>query len=179
MFSMFKRAKSIKINCSDKETLVLFVKIVIWLWLSHFVAERKCDERHEKCSRLAELNSFCSLLFVYFITHCLNFDVMRTKVAAPLSRHVKWHCFASAELRVHCSLKQIWQMEWRSWERQADVGTEHCIMSVKNLTWLKWHKLLRGPSHPCVPIQLKFTTGFWSPAIMDCHRSKDDKKGRL
>lgn len=25
----------------------------------------------------------------------------------------------------------------------------------------------------------KITTGFWSPAIMDCHRSKDEEKGRL
>lgn len=132
-----------------------FVKTLIWNLLSGFVAERNWGKRCEKCCRLSELNSFYSLLFalvLYFITLCLNFDIMRTRVAVSLGRHVKWLCFASAELRIHCSLKQIWQMEWRSRERQADVGMEHCIRSVKNLTWLKWHKLLRGPSHLCVPI---------------------------
>lgn len=99
------------------------------------------------------------------------------KAAAPLGRSVKGT--AGTERRTHRSSKQIWQKEWRSRERQADVGMEHYIRSVKKLIWLRWHKLLRGPSHRCVPVLAKFTTGFWSPAIMDHHQSREDKEGRL
>ena len=65
--------------------------------------------------------------------------------------------FVAAEPQVRCSSKQIWQETWRSTERQANVGMKRYMRSVKNLIWVKWHKLLRGPARLCVPMQAKFT----------------------
>lgn len=166
-------------------TIKLWIKIHNYYLLKTLLAEEHnfsevCESFQVRKARFRLLPA----LALHFITRrcivwiCLN---LRTKVAAPLGRHVKGlcHCrrWAADSLFTEANLTK---RERRSGERQADVGMGHYIRPVKKLIWLKWHKLLkRGISSARFQRRQSSKQAFWSPAIKDCHRSRDDEKGRL